>query len=244
MAAASSSTVSFGDELPVSGPSSPSSPLSTHADAHSTRLLSQDQFAVITTSVSAHIGLAHDAAAYLAERAALEREYASKLQALTRKLGERRQKRMQDCTVGNDPSKAWSIEVANRSTLQRYVASLVSTSESAAGDHAGLGDALDKVGAEINAGGKRSEEMRKKHNAFYEKVVSEREKVYADRVKVKAKYDELCLEADGMRQKKEKAEAEGKHADKATKGYQEAQAEMWNAKVRERKREEKLCSYS
>lgn len=218
-------SVSFGDELPVSSQTNLNSPRSKL-----TLLLyptpGQDQFAVITESVSAHIALAHDAAAFLADRAALEREYSTKLQALTSKLGERRQKRLQACTVGNDPSKTWSVDVANRSTLQGYVSSLVSTSESAAGDHASLADALDRVAGEVNGVGRKGEDIRKKHNAFYEKVVAEREKVYGDRMKVKGKYDEHCHEADAQRQKKEKA-----GGDKATKAHAEAQAEMWNAKV-------------
>lgn len=74
----------------------------------------QDQFSVISTALSAHIGLVHDTSTFLSERAMLEREYANKLRALTHKYRTQRDKRVMECTVGPDPSKQWSPEVVNR----------------------------------------------------------------------------------------------------------------------------------
>ena len=42
------------------------------------------------------------------DRAALEREYASKLQALTKKATEKKTKRMPAVILGSDPSKVWT----------------------------------------------------------------------------------------------------------------------------------------
>jgi len=42
------------------------------------------------------------------DRAALERDYASKLQALTKKATEKRAKRMSAVIFGNEPSKVWT----------------------------------------------------------------------------------------------------------------------------------------
>ena len=67
-----------------------------------------DQFGSITGSLSAHLSLAHDLAGFLTERAALEREYAGKLQGLTRRMKEKRDKRLMETTVGAEPSKAWT----------------------------------------------------------------------------------------------------------------------------------------
>lgn len=69
------------------------------------------------------------------------------------------------------------------------------------------------------------------HNAFYQKIIADREKVYSDKAKAKSKYDEHCHELDSHRQKREKAEAGDKNAERARKGYEAAEAEMWNAKV-------------
>ena len=42
------------------------------------------------------------------DRAALEKEYASKLQALTKKATEKKAKRMPAVIFGNEPSKVWT----------------------------------------------------------------------------------------------------------------------------------------
>lgn len=42
------------------------------------------------------------------DRAALEREYASKLQALTKKATEKRAKRMPAVILSHEPSKVWT----------------------------------------------------------------------------------------------------------------------------------------
>ena len=41
------------------------------------------------------------------QRAALEREYASKLQLLVRKASEKKAKKMPALVIGNEPTKAW-----------------------------------------------------------------------------------------------------------------------------------------
>lgn len=65
------------------------------------------------------------------------------------------------------------------------------------------------------------------HNAFYQKLISDREKTYSDRAKAKSKYDESCHELESQRAKLEK----DKHADRAKKSVQAAEEEMCNAKV-------------
>lgn len=190
----------------------------------------QDQYSAISETITAHVTLASDVATFLAERAALEREYAAKLQGLTRKVKEKREKRLITCTIGPDPSKAWSSDAECRSSLQSYLASIVSTSDGVATDHVKLAEGLDKVAADINTVARRGAEMRNKHNNFYDKTIATRESVYSDRAKAKSKYDEHCHDTDSHRQKKERAEAEGKHVDRAVKSHAEAQAEMFDAK--------------
>lgn len=226
-------TTSFGQDLPVSRLDRrwPETSERTLTSLPLRPCVLQDQFSVITESVSSHITLTHDVSAFITERAALEREYSKKLQALTDKVRERRDKRLKDCTVGSDPAKMWSAEVANRSSLQRYLSAMISTSDSVVNDHNSLADSLDKVATDVVTVGRRGEEMRKKVNVFYDRIVADREKVYSDRVKAKSKYDEHCHDTDSHRQKKEKAESEERHIDRARKSHGEAQAEMWNAKV-------------
>lgn len=67
------------------------------------------------------------------------------------------------------------------------------------------------------------------HNTFYQKTVTERERIFNDRIKAKSKYDEGCLEAESTRHKVEKSDT-----DRARRGHDAAEAESWNAKVRGR----------
>lgn len=127
-------------------------------------------------------------------------------------------------------------------------------------DHTALAGQLEKVAADTEKGEKKAEEMRKKvrrgyvmsyapslrqltrgklfplsqHNAFYQKVIADREKVYSDRAKAKSKYDEHCKEVEQQRHKREKAESSGTNSDRARKGYDASEQEMLNAKVSRR----------
>ncbi|CAO1617973.1 unnamed protein product [Sympodiomycopsis kandeliae] len=182
-----------------------------------------DQYTSITECLSTHLHTSHDLSSYLSERAALEREYSSKLSALNRKLKEKREKRLMEHVVGPEPAKIWNTDVSNRSTLQTYLNSAISASESITQDHLHLATGLDSLSNQIESAAKKGEEMRKKHNAFYQKLISDREKTCGERIKAKSKYDESCHEL-------EKERAKGGDNDKAKKSLQAAEEEMWNAK--------------
>lgn len=164
------------------------------------------------------------------ERAALEREYAAKLKSLIHKMKEKLDKRSALCTVGPDPAKPWAPEMASRSSIHKHLSSVALASRNVAEDHNRLGEVLEKVAADVATVGRRGEDMRRKHNAFRDKVVADRDHVYHDRCKAKARYDENCHNVDSHRQKKEKAEAEGKHGERFVRSHAEAQAEMFDAK--------------
>jgi hypothetical protein len=136
--------------------------------------------------------------------------------------------------------------------------SVIAASESVSADHTALAGQLEKVAADTEKGERRAEDMRKKvrrwatgsaapgfveansvatpsssqHNAFYQKVIADREKVYSERAKAKSKYDEHCKEVEQQRHKREKAESTGTNSDRARKGYDASEQEMLNAKVR------------
>lgn len=144
------------------------------------------------------------------------------------------------------------------SSFQFYMTSVIAASESVSADHTALAGQLEKVAADTERGERRAEEMRKKvrrqpadptapdlavakspatssssqHNAFYQKVIADREKVYSERAKAKSKYDEHCKEVEQQRHKREKAESTGTNSDRARKGYDASEQEMLNAKVR------------
>lgn len=186
-----------------------------------------DQLPTIAAAVSAQLSLENDVASFLAERATLERDYAAKLQALVRKYREKKTKRDQDISVGPTPTVDWKHA---QSTLSTHIGDLYSTHDASAADHISLASTLDSLSSSMTASTKLREDLRKKHTTYANKLLSDREKTYADKDKAKAKYDDLCRELDTHRQKREKAEAGDRHADRASKAFQSAEMEMWNGK--------------
>ncbi|KAN0059693.1 Protein BZZ1 [Thecaphora frezii] len=186
-----------------------------------------DQLSNIASAVSCHLALENDVASYLAERAALERDYASRLSVLTRKYREKATKRDQEAAVGPSPSREWNGQQA---TLSALVTELFNVIDASCQDTLHLATDLEKVSGEMMASGKRREEIRKKHTTYATKLLADRDRIYAEREKAKSKYDDLCREVEAHRQKKEKAGVEDRHADRAEKGFQSAQVDMWNAK--------------
>lgn len=186
-----------------------------------------DQLPTIAAALSAQLSLENDVASFLAERAALERDYAAKLQMLVRKYREKKAKRDQDISVGPNPTIEWKHA---QSTLATYITDLYSTHDASAADHNNLASTLDGLSNKMIASTKLREDLRKKHTSHATKLLSDREKTYSDKDKAKSKYDELCHELDSHRQKREKAEAGDRHADRAAKAFQSAEMDMWNGK--------------
>lgn len=186
-----------------------------------------DQLPTIAAALSAQLSLENDVASFLAERAALERDYAAKLQTLVRKYREKKAKRDQDISVGPTPTIEWKYA---QSTLATHITDLYSAHDATAADHSSLASTLDQLSTKMNASTKSREELRRKHTAYASKLLADREKTYSDKDKAKAKYDELCHELDSQRQKREKAAAGDRHADRAAKAFQSSEMDMWNGK--------------
>ena len=186
-----------------------------------------DQLPTIAAALSAQLSLETDVASFLAERAALERDYAAKLQSLVRKYREKKAKRDQDISVGPTPTIEWKHA---QSTLATHITDLYSTHDASAADHNSLASTLDALSNKMIGSTKMREDLRKKHATYATKLLSDREKTYSDKDKAKSKYAELCRELDSHRQKREKAEAGDRHADRAAKAFQSAEMDMWNGK--------------
>lgn len=186
-----------------------------------------DQLPTIAATLSAQLALENDVASFLAERAALERDYAAKLQTLVRKYREKKTKKEQDISVGPTPTIEWKHA---QSTLATHITDLYSTHDATAADHTNLATTLDQLSDSLSTSTRAREELRKKHAAYASKLLSDREKTYSDKDRAKAKYDELCHELDSQRQKREKAASGDRHADRASKAFQSAEMDMWNGK--------------
>ena len=55
------------------------------------------------------------------QRAALEREYAAKLQLLVRKAAEKKAKKMPAVVIGNEPTKAWDENTIKQRSSFRLI---------------------------------------------------------------------------------------------------------------------------
>ncbi|KAI0916825.1 hypothetical protein AcW1_007828 [Taiwanofungus camphoratus] len=189
-----------------------------------------DQVDLLANLSDAQFELLADVRDLHRDRAALEREYASKLQVLARKAADKKSKKIAALVVGNEPTKAWGEDTIQRSTLEIAYSQIISAMLDAAQDHINLADSLNSQVVEtLKATERRHEEAKRKQMQFFQKLLSERDRAYAERVKSKQKYDDECTEVETYRQKQERS-ADDRHADRAAKQYEQQQVDMLNGK--------------
>ncbi|KAI0769881.1 hypothetical protein C8Q74DRAFT_1271721 [Fomes fomentarius] len=189
-----------------------------------------DQVEKIASVTDAQLELLEDVRDLHRERAALERDYATKLQLLVKKAAEKKAKKMPALVVGNEPTKAWDENTIRQSTLDKAYAQLLSAMSDTAQDHINLADALNgQVVEPLKATERKHEETKKKEMQHYQKLLSDRDRAYADRIKSKQKYDDECTEVDTYRQKQERS-ADDRHAERAARQYEQQHIDMLNSK--------------
>ncbi|KAI0662254.1 hypothetical protein C8Q70DRAFT_963999 [Cubamyces menziesii] len=189
-----------------------------------------DQVEKISGLYDAQLELLADVRDLHKERAALEREYAAKLQLLAKKAADKKAKKMPALVLGNEPTKAWDDNTLHKSTLDKAYTQLITAMTDASQDHVNLADALnDKVIEPLKATERKHEESKRKEMQYYQKLLSDRDRVYSDRMKSKQKYDEECQEVETYRQKQERS-ADDRHAERAARQYEQQQVDMLNSK--------------
>ncbi|KAI0712543.1 hypothetical protein C8Q76DRAFT_735094 [Earliella scabrosa] len=189
-----------------------------------------DQVERIASLTDAQLELLEDIRDLHRERAALEREYATKLQLLVKKAAEKKARKMPALVVGSEPTKAWDENTIRQSTLDRAYTQLLASMNDTAQDHVNLADALtSQVVEPLKATERKHEDTKKKEMQYYQKLLSDRDRAYADRIKSKQKYDDECSEVDTYRQKQERS-ADDRHAERAARQYEQQQIDMLNSK--------------
>ncbi|KAJ3489206.1 hypothetical protein NLI96_g2264 [Meripilus lineatus] len=185
-----------------------------------------DQVDRLSSLSDAQLELTADVRDLFRERAALEREYATKLQLLAKKSADKMNKKIPATVVGSEPTKAWNDDSIKRSTLDNSISQLISSLVDSAQDHVNLSDSLNtQVVEALKSTEKRHDEAKKRQMQHFQKLLAERDKTYADRLK----YDEDCLEVESSRVKQERS-ADDRHADRAAKQYEQQQTDMQNSK--------------
>ncbi|TEB30594.1 hypothetical protein FA13DRAFT_1755022 [Coprinellus micaceus] len=185
-----------------------------------------DQFDKIASFFETHLELIGDIRELYTQRAALEREYATKLQALVRKAADKKAKMEQRIAVGPEPSKALDAGTLNSSTLNVAYDEIISSMSSTADDHSSIADSLTSQVVEVlRVVERRSDAVKQKELNFFNKLLADRDRTYTDRLK----YDEGCLEVESFRQKQSRAN-DDKHAERAAKQAEQQRNDMLNSK--------------
>ena len=167
-----------------------------------------------------------DVEQFYRERAAIEKDYSSKLLGLAKKYHDKKAKKSSSLSVGDTPSMTpGSLESASVTTWTTQL----STLEAYASEHDILGQNLMiQVVKSLEAYKGRYEELRKSHGEYQAKLLKERESSYSDLKKAKAKYDSTCQDVENRRKKTESSIDYGKQ--KAQNAYSQQLIEMNNQK--------------
>ncbi|KAF8526758.1 hypothetical protein JB92DRAFT_3087230 [Gautieria morchelliformis] len=204
----------------------------------------------ISSISDVQLGLLSDLREIFRERVVLEKEYASKLQVLAKKAGEKKARRISKLVLGDDPTQVWTEETVRLSTFDGAYSKLLSSLESGAQDHFIFADALSsQVTEELKKLERKHEEAKKKQTQFFEKLLADKDRTASDRSKVrtdppvvtlwpncsydstqaKHKYDEECMEMASYQHKQDRA-TDDKHTGRAAKQLEQQKIEMLNGK--------------
>ncbi|KAG6853570.1 hypothetical protein C0991_003166 [Blastosporella zonata] len=132
--------------------------------------------------------------------------------------------------VGEYPAKALDPNSLTQNSLLAAYSELIDSMTNSAQDHVNIADGLTTQVVEVlREVEKKNEDAQKMEMQFFQKLLSDRDRVYAERLKCKQKYDEECSEVDSYRQKQARAQ-DDKHADRAAKQSEQQRIEMLNSK--------------
>ncbi|KAF9236493.1 hypothetical protein BU15DRAFT_89110 [Melanogaster broomeanus] len=175
-----------------------------------------DQVDRIANVFDAHLGLVTDLRDLYRDRAALEREYATKLQLLAKKATERKTKLAASLVAGDGPTKPCTDSTIQQNTLVKAYTQIITSMSMTAEDHINLADTIAKrVTEPLRTLERLNDDLKKK-------LLSDRERFYQDRLK----YDADCEEVEVYRQKQQ----QDRHADRAVRQYEQHRIDMLTSK--------------
>ncbi|KAF9221480.1 hypothetical protein BS17DRAFT_881644 [Gyrodon lividus] len=199
------------------------------AESYGKRL--PDQVDRIANLFDAHLGLVTDVRDLYRDRAALEREYAAKLQLLVKKATERKMKAVASLVAGDAPTKPCTDSTIQQNTLVNAYAQIIVSMSNIAQDHIRLADVIaTRVTEPLKALERRNEDLKRRQHQFYQKLLSDRDRFFQDRLKNKQKYDNDCEEVEVYRQKQDHAQQQDRHADRAVRQYEQHRIDMLTSK--------------
>ncbi|KAG6908313.1 hypothetical protein DXG01_005349 [Tephrocybe rancida] len=153
-----------------------------------------DQVERIAALFDVHLELISDVRELYQGRAALEREYATKLQLLSKKAAEKKSRMEAALVLGEHPSKAWDPKSFTQNSLLKAYGELVDSMGNTAQDHVNIADGLTTQVIDVLRGvEKKNQDAQKMEMQFYQKLLNDRDRVYAERVKCKQKVNQPSL---------------------------------------------------
>ncbi|EHK25698.1 uncharacterized protein TRIVIDRAFT_72791 [Trichoderma virens Gv29-8] len=184
----------------------------------------KDGFKAANAWVSNGISWLDEIQQFYRDRAAIEKEYSAKLDALAKKYFEKKNRKISQLSVGDNPTMTpGSLESASLTTWSTQLTTL----ESRASEHDRYANnLLSQVAEPLKFYNNRFDELRKRHADYADKLEASRDACYADLRKIKTKYDGTCQDLESKRKKTES------HYDKAKaqSAYQQQLFDMNNAK--------------
>ncbi|KAI9250039.1 hypothetical protein BY458DRAFT_34648 [Sporodiniella umbellata] len=123
---------------------------------------------------------------FIKEKSHLDREYAQKLENLTKKHKPSKKDHGEDMTEGTTYA-VWTQFLEQTSFIAK--------------NRLGVADQLHQVAETLREINNRKEEGRKKHTTFYQKLKQERDKTYSEKDRAKQVYDEACVEIENLKSK-------------------------------------------
>ncbi|KAJ3286768.1 hypothetical protein HK104_008885 [Borealophlyctis nickersoniae] len=175
---------------------------------------------------------------FVRERADLERDFAKRLETLSRKYATRRGKRDKRSSTGTMVSAAAGggeqggrlSEDDSTTTVHRAWSTILQELEHISKAHLTLSEHLtNDVAEKLKTLATKKDEARKRHIAFSQRLIAERDKVYGEKDKAKYKYDESCDAVEAAKHKHNRAPDE-KSAVKLKKQWHHEIVELNNNK--------------
>lgn len=175
-----SETVSFGDEL-------------------------KDGFKTVEAWTHLSDKWLEDIQTFYRERSVIEKEYSQKLSALTTKFFEKKAKLSAALSVGETPQiTPGSLENATLVTWNQ----ILTQTEAIARERQRLSSEFGiQIADQVHGIQMKLEDVRKRYNTCYTKVVEARDHVYSDVKKKKSQYDSSCQKMEDIRLKNSRSES-------------------------------------
>ncbi|XP_006462400.1 hypothetical protein AGABI2DRAFT_73127 [Agaricus bisporus var. bisporus H97] len=126
-----------------------------------------DQVERIGLLYEAHLEMISDVRELYQSRTAIEREYAAKLQNLSKKAAEKKAKMEARFILGEDPTRSWDVTTLKRNTLGKAYEALITSIVDATHEHQSIADSLStQVIDVLRTLEKRCNDTKKKANLF------------------------------------------------------------------------------